>query len=450
MLAQYELRVQQLEQRVAELEQRLNSNSTNSSKPPSSDGPEVKRAPPKPQGKRRSGGQPGHPRSVRPLLPPTQTFVCKPDACRRCGGPLAGEDPQPLRHQVLELPKVEPVVLEYQLHRLSCPCCRLTTCAALPQGVPQGGQGPRLQAALAVLTGAYRLGKRQVETLMLDLFGVPVCAGQVCAVEQEVSQALDPVLDEMREHIKSQPINLDETSWWQGQKRVWLWVAVTQYLTIYQIVASRGAKVVRELLGLGYRLTVTSDRFKSYLCLPLSRRQLCWAHLRRDFQAMIDRNNAGSAVGEALLAAADEMFALWQKVRDGTHNRRWFAGHLRRGLRSRVGLLLAKGTACGCAKTEATCDELLSMQQALWTFAYREGVEPTNNAAERAMRHAVMWRRNSHGTERAAGSHFVGNILSVVETCRQQGRNVLAFVTSCCEAALYHTSPPSLLPLVKA
>jgi transposase len=210
---------------------------------------------------------------------------------------LPGDDPQPLRHQVLELPQVEPIVLEYQRHRLLCPYCGVTTCGDLPQGVPQGGQGPRLQATLALLTGAYRLSKRQVEVLMDDLFGVPVCAATVCSAEQEVAATLDPVVEEMRAYVRGQPVNMDETSWWQGQQRAWLWVAVTQYLTIYHLVAPRGAKVVREVLGPGYRRTLTSDRFKSYAFLALSRRQLCWAHLRRDFQAMIDRNNAGSAVG---------------------------------------------------------------------------------------------------------------------------------------------------------
>src|SRR4051812_19567253 len=180
VFAGYEQRLEQLQKLVAALQERLGQNSSNSSRPPSSDGPEVKPAPPRPRSNRRSGGQPGHPRSTRPLLPPTQTFTRKPEACRRCGQALAGEDADPLRHQVIELPKVEPIVLEYQLHRLSCPCCKITTCATLPEGTPAGGQGPRLQAAITVLSGAYRLSKRQVETLLEDLFAIPVCAALVC------------------------------------------------------------------------------------------------------------------------------------------------------------------------------------------------------------------------------------------------------------------------------
>ena len=199
------------------------------------------------------------------------------------------------------------------------------------------------------------------------------------------------------------------------------------------------------MLGAGYRQTVTSDRCKSYALLALSRRQLCWAQRRRDFQAMIDRHNQGSEIGRKLLAASAEMFKLWQKVRTGTPSRQWLAGHWRNGLRAKFST-----TECGCAKTAATCDELVSMSQALWTFAYREGVEPSNNAAERARRQAVLWRKNSHGSESAAGSHFVANILSVVQTCRQQGKKVVDVLTACCEASRHHTALPSLLPVANA
>jgi transposase len=444
--ARCEQRVARLEAQVQELQQRLGQNSSNSSRPPSSDPPGLKRAPPRPPSGRPPGGQPGHARCLRPLLPPTTTHVLKPPACRRCGHPLAGDDPRPLRHQVLELPEVRPLVTEYQRHRLTCPGCGASTCAALPDGVPAGGQGPRLQATLAVLTGAYRLSKRQVETLMADLFGTPVCAAQVCGVERQVADAVAPAVAGLRAEVRTRPANVDETSWPEGGRRAWLWVAVTQYVTLYRLVASRGADVVRALLGRSYAQTVTSDRFRAYAFLALGRRQLCWAHLRRDFQAMVDRRDAGSEAGRLLLLASGVMFGLWYHVRDGTADRAWFRGHLRSWLRPKVRSLLEAGQGCGCAKTAATCAELLALEPALWAFAYREGVGPTNNAAERALRHAVLWRRNSQGTSSAAGSRFVENILSVVETCRQQGRDVLGYVTSCCEAALRQMAPPSLLP----
>lgn len=446
--ARCEQRIAQLEAQVQDLQQRLAQNSSNSSRPPSSDPPGLKRRPPRPPSGRSPGGQPDHPRCTRPLLEPTTTHVLKPPSCRRCGQALTGDDLHPWRHQVLELPTIQPLVTEYQCHRLTCARCGTSTCAELPEGVPTGGQGSRLQAALAVLTGAYRLSKRQVETLLGDLFHTPVCAGQICAVEQQVADALQPIVEELRQQIRSQPVNMDETSWRQQGDRVWLWVAVTPYLTVYHLVASRGAKVVRALLGRGYEQTVTTDRFRAYSFLALSRRQLCWAHLRRDFQAMIDRQSAGSEIGRRLLGASDELFALWYRVRDGTESRKWFRGHVHSWLRAKVRAALEAGRECGCAKTAATCAELLLLERALWTFAYREGVEPTNNAAERALRHAVLWRQNSHGTQSEVGSRFVANILSIVATCRQQGRNVLEFLAECCRAQIRGDSTPSLLSAV--
>jgi transposase len=446
VLQYYQERIAALEARVRDLEQRLGQNSTNSSKPPSSDGPHVKRRPPKPPSGRPRGGQEGHPRRQRPLLPPTDTRPCKPGSCRRCGRALHGNDPQPLRYQVLELPPINPLVIEYQLHRLACPCCGITTCAPLPEGAARGGQGPRLQALLALLTGGYRLSKRQAEQLLEDVCATPVCAAQICASERDMGELLQPAVDELKAHARTQPANVDETSWREDRHKAWLWVAVTRYLTVYQITAKRGAKELTALLGADYQQVLTSDRFKAYEGVPLSRRQACWAHLRRDFQAMIDRANEGSALGEELLFHADLLFELWYKVRDGTRTRAWLRRHVEGWLRAEVRLLLECGAACACDKTAGTCREILRVEETLWTFVRAGGVEPTNNAAERALRHAVLWRKLSHGTDSVGGSRFVANILSVVETCRQQGRKVLEFLTACCEAALAKGPMPSLLP----
>jgi transposase len=170
-------------------------------------------------------------------------------------------------------------------------------------------------------------------------------------------------------------------------------------------------------------------------------------HLRRDFQAMIDRGGSGSPIGEELLLHADILFALWYKVRDGTRTRKWLERQVEEWLRCEVRLLLQRGAACGCAKTAGTCAEILKVEGNLWTFARVEGVEPTNNAAEWALRHAVLWRTASHGTRSAGGSRFVATILSVVETCRQQGRDVLEYLTACCQAALEGVPAPSLIPV---
>jgi transposase len=437
--------VRALQQQVHDLQERLNQNSTNSSRPPSSDVMAVKRRPPRAPSGRRTGGQVGHHRQRRCLFPPDRTLVLKPPQCRRCGCALQGEDPQPLRHQVLELPKVQPEVIEYQLHRLRCPGCGLSTCASLPGGVPTGGQGPRLQALLALMTGAYRMSKRMVQTFCSDVLGVPVCAGQVCASEAETAAATDAVVKELRDYARSQPANVDEMGWKENRQHGWLWTVVTKAVTVFTITLSRAGSVAQGLVDPAHCQVITTDRYKGYLWLPLRQRQICWAHLNRDFQAMVDRGNAGSAIGEELLCCAQDLFTWWYRVRDGTLSRSTFRQYMG-VVRSMVREQLQAGTACGCAKTAAVCRELLAIEPALWTFVRVEGVEPTNNAAERALRHAVLWRKTSHGTASGAGSRFVENILTVVATCRQQGRCVLDYLFECCEAHLRRTGYPSLLP----
>ena len=441
---QQQRRIATLEQRVRDLEERLAQNSANSSKPPSSDPPAVKRLPPRPPSGRRRGGQPGHPMLRPPPLEPTRIEHLRPAACRRCGHPLSGHDPAPICHQVIELPPVAPQVTEYRLHRLPCQRCGTRTCAGLPCGVPAGRYGPRLQAALALLVGAYRLSKRHVEALCADLFGVPITAGQVCALERQTAQALTPVVAELHAYVQAQPANVDETGWRQGGRRCWLWVVATAAATVFHIAGSRAGRVLRDLLGPLRDSVVTSDRFAAYNWLPLRRRQVCWAHLLRDFQAMVDRGNAGSAVGRMLLGWAGCVFAWWPRVRDGTLARssfRRYLGPIRACFRED----LEAGAACPCPKTAAVCRELLKLEPALWTFARVEGVEPTNNAAERALRHAVCWRKTSFGTASAAGSRFVERVLTVVATCRQQGRGALEYLTECCRAALRGAAPPALL-----
>jgi transposase len=215
---------------------------------------------------------------------------------------------------------------------------------------------------------------------------------------------------------------------------------------VYQLVATRGAKEAEALVGRYYRQVKGSDRWSAYQVIPLSRRQICWAHLRRDFQATIDRDDAGSAVGRDLLDYSFVLFRYWDKVRDPTRTRAGLGRQIERELRPEVQALLRAGAACGCAKTAGVCAEILKGEPAPWAFAGQAGVEPTNKAAERALRHAVLWRRMSHGTDSKGGSRFVANILSVVETCRQQGRNVWDYLTACWEAAGKGAPAPSLLP----
>ena len=426
--------IQLLLAKIADLEEKLNKNSHNSSKPPSSDGPAVKPAPPKPATGKKRGGQPGHPRQSRALIPTAdchRVVPCFPAACRNCSKPLAGTDPNPLRFQVTELPPVRPEVTEYQRHRLVC-SCGCSTCGPLPTGVT-GQDGPRLRAWVVLLTGRYRMSKENAANLTGDVFGVSLSAGQVCSVEAGAGRVLQPVADEILQAARRSASNIDETSMGRGR---WLWVMVTAVGTAFQIVSGRNRSELLNLIGENYVRVLTSDRHSLYSHLWAGRHQLCWAHLRRDFQAMIDRDNDGSDVGRELLTLSDELFGLWKRVRDGTLTKKAFASKMSRPgrFRTRLDAALKRGLAGGCAKTRGTCGQLIEREASLFRFAFNDGVEPTNNAAERAIRHGVIWRKQSHGPKSESGATYLANIWSVVETCRQQGRKVWDFLADCFEA----------------
>jgi len=357
---------------------------------------------------------------------------------------LQGNDPEPIRHQVAELPPVQPTVDEYRLHRLTCPRCRTSTCATLPVGVPQGAFGPRLRAILSVLAGGYRLGKRPIRRLAFDLLGLSISTGMICRLERQSADELKAPVEELRQYVREAAVtHIDETSWWQGRDKMWLWTAVTRLVTVFVIAPSRGADVARDILGTDDGKVVISDRLKSYAWIK--RHQFCWAHLDRDFQAMIDRGGESAEVGRLLLGHSERLFDWWHRVRDGTM--------ARTTLRSKVAMMrfslredLRRGVKCGCSKTAGTCRELLSGEAHLWTFVRVEGVEPTNNDAERALRHGVIYRKLSGGTDGEAGSRFVERMLSVVATCRQQEIDLLDYLTRCYQARLDGQAAPSLLP----
>ena len=430
--------------RVAELEARIGRTSTNSSKPPSSDGPRVKPAPPKTPSGLPKGGQPGHPRNDRHRLPPDAVVELRPTACPDCRHELDGDDPEPLAHQVVELPPVRPHVTEYRRHRLTCPRCGRVARGQLPAEV-SSGYGPRVEATAALLSGAYRVGKRGVARLLGDPFGVPISPAAVCDLRHQTAAALAPVHAEAQAHVVGTPANVDETGWREARKRSWLRVAVTAALTVFLIRPSRGRKVLGELIP-GEVGVLTTDRYGAYSHLDPGRRQVCWAHLRRDFRAMIDRGDAGSAVGAGLLLHADIVLAEWKPVREGTRGRSAFASGTLSWLRDEVTDLLEAGASSASAKTAVVCASPQAIEAGLYTFATTEGVEPTDNAAERALRHAVCWRKTSGGTDGASGSRFVERVLTVVASCRRQGRDVLAVVTEAVRAARTGATPPSLVP----
>ena len=270
-------------------------------------------------------------------------------------------------------------------------------------------------------------------------------------LEQEVSDALAPPVAAAEEHVRTQPVaNLDETGWYEGREdgragRAWLWVAVTSLVTVFRIARSRGEDVAKELLGAGFRGFLGSDRWSGYAWVKAARRQLCWSHLIRDFQGFVDRADAGSKHGAALLELSVKMFQWWSRVRDGTLSR----GTFRRSMapvRREVEALLRRAAACPAPKTAGMAKQILKLEAALFTFVDHEGIEPTNNGAERAVRHGVMYRKTSFGTQGSAGSRFVERMLTVVATLRQQQRNVLDFIAAAYSAKLTHAQPPTLLP----
>lgn len=440
----------QLRARVTELEERLGQNSQNSSQPPSSDPPSV---PPRssrvPSG-RRPGGQPKHPKHQRDLLPPSlvhRTVPVKPERCKKCRRRLEGVDPHPLRHQVTDLPPIEPVVTEYQLHALVCDRCRTVTLAALPAGVPRGNFSPRAAAIVSLLTSFYHLGRRTAAAAMGDLFGLRMSVGSVSNCEQITSHALQDPVAEAHAYVQKQTIkNSDETSWYEGprRKKAWVWTAFTQQVTVFLIRTSRGADVAKELLGHALGVLIT-DRWCAYAWWPIAFRQICWAHLKRHFQAFVEWGEPAKRIGQALLDEEKLLFTWWHRVRDGTLSRSSFQTYVV-PLRRRVKALLKKGSVCGHPKTMSMCREILTLEPALWTFVRVPGVEPTNNAAERVIRALVIWRKICFGAHSPNGSRFVERMMTVVCTLKQQGRNVVDYVTTSVEAAMHGQCPPSLLP----
>ena len=443
-----EARVATLEGMMQALQAQLTQTSRNSSRPPSSD-PHQSERPRRPRSTRRRGGQPGHPGHTRTLMPVDEVdavVVIKPEQCTHCQAPLSGEDPKPWRHQVIELPPIKPVVTEYQWHQLVCAACGEVSRAPWPAGVPSGTYGPRVQATVALCTGSYRLSKRTTHQVMEEVFGVPMSVGTISPLEQATTAAVAVPGEGTRRYVHEQAVaHLDETSWRQGGKRAWLWVAVTSFVTVFLVRMSRGGHVARELLGEAFSGILVTDRYSAYNWYPVRWRQVCWAHLLRDFEAMRGRGGRSKELGDAWLAPAHQMCPWWHRVRDGTLKRASFRSAMT-PLRREVERLLEAGSRCGVPKTAGTCQDILKRREALWTFVQVEGVEPTNNTAERSIRPGVLWRKGSFGTQSAEGSRFVESMMTVVTTLKQPQRHVLESLTAACEAALRGEAAPSWLP----
>ena len=452
----WQKRVEELELRVAQLERELKKHDRfRRPDPPSatvveSVEPGSPNVIPQPTAKRKRGGQPGHSKSERTLIPSDEcdeVITLLPTECRGCGGALTGCDGEPWRHQVWELPEIKPLITEYQRHRLVCAGCGKSTCAELPEGVPTGQSGPRLVAFVALLMVCFRLSKRRVSLFCETVLNVPLCPGTIIKHQNIATAATRPAYDTLVKKLPKQDhLNGDETPTKEGNQNAWIWTLVAATFTVFAVRLTKAACVIHELLTLDYAGLLTSDRAKMYLwCRRL---QWCWAHLKRDFEAMSLRAGEAGKIGKRLAALTYEMFHHWHRVRDGTVKWETFIKHRDR-LSGQVHLALEDGTRCADNATAATCSGLLERYDNLWRFAETQpGFDPTNNAAERALRHPVIWKQLSFGTQSDSGSRFVETLLTVLETCRQRKKNTFEFLTQAITAHFAHQKPPSLLARV--
>lgn len=437
-----ERRVQELEALVRELLAKLNTNATNSSTPPSANPLDADKPVKKEKSPRKRGGQPDHPPHLKQLLPAERVTRFKhyyPETCAHCHAGLPREagahDPEPKRFQTVEIPELPVDVVEHQAHGCVCAGCGHLTHATIPAAVRAHSVGPRLTATLAYFTGCQGISKRGVEEIVETIFGIPISLGTVANLEQEVSAALAAAHEEALQAVRAADVKFaDETSWKLWGKLCWLWAAASANVCAFVIHARRGALGLAALLGEEIDGILHSDRWHVYLQVPPERRQLCWAHLKRDFQKIIDTGGPSEFVGRRGLRIVKEVFAAWHRFQRGEITRRTLQRHME-PLMARLNKALVQGAFGDDARVAKFCENLLRVEAALWTFVSEEGVEPTNNFMERLLRRAVLWRRRSFGCNSASGCRFVERILTVVQTCRLHGKNALAFL---CDAVTSH------------
>ena len=425
--------VEILQEKVRELTARLNKDSTNSSKPPSQDKPWRERRKQKPTG-RKPGGQPGHKGKARELLPQEQVdriVPVFPTVCAGCRSTLRPEDVagDPCRHQVIDLPPVVAKVVEYLLYALECSGCGEVTLADLPEDVPNQCAGPRLQAVLSLLTARFRVTRREARDLVIALFGekATVSLGTISNLERRTSEAIKPAYDEALDAIQNAEfIHCDETGWWQGSERTWLWTAVTPMLKVFRIDPRRNREAFLKLL-FAFEGFLITDRYSAYRGSDTKKRQLCWAHLIRNFRGLEVRGGKAKSLGIAGQKIVKEVFREWYRFREGEITRLGLR-RLLAPLRKRLEDLVRRHINNSVKDARKISRDLREYGEALWTFSKVEGVEPTNNAAERAVRKGVLWRKGSFGSHSAEGSRFAERMLTVSESLRAQGRSILDFV----------------------
>jgi transposase len=449
-VAHLEAQVEKLTALVQQLRARLDQNSSNSNRPPSSDSPSQRAdRPSRPRSGRKPGGQPGHEAHMRALLPADQVTRHDrrdPKRCRRCAAWLTSARAlEPLRHQVVEIPEIVPDVTEYILGRRRCCFCHTVTTAALPQGVPQGMCGPRLSALIVLLTGVYHVSRRSAAAFLEDVLGVKLSLGNVSNVEGKMADWLDDAHQEALAAVRRARVkHLDATSWSRNGAPRSLWTFASRLATAFVITVDATAQSVRALVG-HVRGTLVTDRGPQFGFWAMEQRQICWAHLVRRFVALAESPRPEvRRLGESLLLLSQVHLAEWHRVRDGIATRRHlqhlvarlepvFVGHLQRGANLRI------------REVSGTCANLLAHRDALFRYAVEPGVPPTNNHAERELRGFVLWRKRTAGTRSDRGDRFAERIMTVVHTLRKQERHVLAYLEQACSAALRGHPTPTLM-----
>jgi transposase len=441
-----------LEARVAELERRLKRSSRNSSLPPSQDPPSAPPRPRQPGSGRERGGQPGHEGKNRPLLPlerADQVVEHWPERCRACAHVFAVEERVDAaavqRHQVCELPPIAVMVTEHRLHRVCCPECAAQTRAELPAGVSRSAFGPRLQAAIVTLAVRNRVSRRDTTELARELFGVELATGSVDAIVQRTGAALAAPHTRLEQQIKAASVvNIDETGWKTAGGNRTLWAALTTQTAVFRIAAGRHAFEARTLLGERFTGIVCSDRWRGYDYLDPGQRQLCWAHLLRDFTAHSEGMAEQKKFGDQGLRIARELFAAWASYRADADRARLQAqtAPLQQKLRQLLEHAARKSSRTKYHRQFAK--NLLNRWPALWTFTHTDGVEPTNNHAERGLRGAVIYRKLSLGSQSDQGERTIERLLSASITCRLQKRPLFAYLTDVLTASIRGDPIPAL------
>ena len=442
LIATLTAKIELLEATVLRQAELLGQNSRNSNLPPSSDGPGG--ASPKPRRRvrkaRKRGGQKGHKGSHRALLPPEQVddvVDMFPARCEACAEWLPkAPDGEPRRHQWTELSPFAAEVTEYRRHRVRCPGCGHRMRAVYDDDViPRSAFGPRVRAVVVLLTGVYHLSRRATVRLLFELLGLRISTGSVSNIERQMSGAVEPAFDEAWAAARAAPVkHTDGTTWLQSGVLLSLWTVATAGVTVFKILANGQRETLKkELLPVPSGMLV-SDRATALKFWVMKLRQICWAHLLRKFISFSERDGPCRTLGRELLDCTTVVFAYWVDFKDGLLSREDFAARLA-PVRADVERTLRRAIEADIKGLSGSCADIWEHREALWTFVEEDGVEPTNNHAERELRAFVLWRRRSFGTQSDRGNRFAERLMSIVHTARKQGRGVLAFLVACASRA---------------